>query len=152
MTAILLQVGPTPTPAGSTFGAGIVGFSFLLSVMVWAPLLMAVVVAGLPSRRGMYGRVELADVARSTALATNVGLLVLCLLGYIQFQVFSTGVLFEEKLPWLPDIGAGYHLGVDGVGITTLLLGAIVGLVSVLASTGIRERSREYFCLLLVAQ
>src|SRR4029077_18291487 len=45
-----------------------------------------------------------------------------------------------------------YHLGVDGPGMTMLMLSGIVGVIAVLASWGVRERVRSYFTLLLLTQ
>src|SRR5439155_1167545 len=59
---------------------------------------------------------------------------------------------YEEKLPWLPAIGVTYDLGVDGPGLVMLILSGLIGVASVLASLGVRERVRTYFCLLLLAQ
>ncbi len=138
---------PAPTAAPSTLGAGLIGFSFLLSTVIWAPVLVAVILATVPNPRGRYDRFMLL-----TAFWTNVGMLLLTLIGYQQFQLFASGVQFEEKLPWLPALGVTYHLGVDGIGISLLLLSSLVGVASVLAATGVRERAREFFVLLLLAQ
>src|SRR5437764_1779753 len=59
---------------------------------------------------------------------------------------------YEGKAPWLPAIGVTYHLGVDGPGLAMLMLSGLIGIASVLASLGIRERVRAYFALLLLAQ
>src|SRR5205807_2435350 len=76
----------------------------------------------------------------------------LTLIGYQQFQAFTSGLQFEERLPWLPSIGVSYHLGVDGIGMSLLLLNSVIGISAVLASWDVRERAREYFALLLLAQ
>ena len=49
-------------------------------------------------------------------------------------------------------IGAVYHLGIDGPGLVMLILSGLIGIASVLASWGIRERVRSYFCLLLISE
>jgi NADH-quinone oxidoreductase subunit M len=143
----LEAAGPSPSPTPATFGANVVGFSFLLSLLVWGPALMAVVVALAPNPRGRYERWFL-----GFAFWTSAAVLALTLIGYQQFQVFTTGVQFEERLPWLPALGVSYHLGVDGLGISMLLLSALVGLCAVLASWDVRERPRSYFVLLLLAE
>src|SRR5207244_3377418 len=76
------------------------------------------------------------------AFWTMAGTLLLTMIGYSQFQQFTTGIQYEEKLPWLPAIGVSYHLGVDGISITMLLLTQLVGLAAVLASWEVRERGR----------
>src|SRR5439155_13445564 len=53
---------------------------------------------------------------------------------------------------WQPTMTAAHHLGIAGPGTLMLMLPALVGIISVLASTGIRTRVRSYFALLLLAQ
>src|SRR5207302_10110574 len=65
---------------------------------------------------------------------------------------FPYTTLFRSKVAWLPAIGVTYHLGIDGPGIVMLLLSGLIGIASVLASLGVRERVRAYFCLLLLTQ
>ena len=148
---LFLQAIPLPTPSATpsvaSFGGNVVQASFLLSTMVWVPVVVALVLAVVPNPRGRYDR-----SLRLGAFWTNFGLLLLCLVGYTQFQVFSTGLQFEEKVPWMPAIGATYHLGVDGISIVVLLLSSLIGVIAVIASAGIRERVREYFVLLLLLQ
>jgi NADH-quinone oxidoreductase subunit M len=152
LVAPLLTAVPSPSsspsPPASSFGTGVIKFSFLLSVIVWSPVVMAFVIAIFP--RGVRGRFERWPLG--FAFWAMAGTLLLTVIGYSQFQQFTTGIQFEEKLPWLPAIGISYHLGVDGIGITVLLLNQLVGLVAVLASWEVRERARQYFALLLLAE
>jgi len=137
---------PSPSPI-SPFGPTIIHFNFLLSTLVWAPVVAAVVIALMPNARGRYDRAIL-----QVAFWTNAFLAFLSLVTYNQANLFSSAPQYEENYPWLPALGINYHLGVDGVTVPLLLVGSIVGLVAVLASTGIRERVREYFVLLLLVE
>lgn len=143
----LVAANPSPSPTPATFGSNVVGFSFLLSLLVWGPAVMAVVVALTPNPRGRYERWFL-----GLTFWTSAGVLALTLIAYQQFQVFTTGVQFEEKLPWVPALGVSYHLGVDGIGISVLLLSALIGVCAVLASWDVRERPRSYFVLFLLVE
>src|SRR5260370_19685579 len=98
----------------------------------------------IPNPRGRYDK-----LMKQIAFFTNVGILFVLFIAYNQFQTFLPTIQYEEKLPWLPSIGATYHLGVDGPGMTMLMLSGIVGVTAVLASWGVRERGRSYFPLLL---
>jgi len=141
-----LQPNPPPTPV-PVFGAGLITSSFLLSVLVWVPVLMAVVVAVMPNPRRRYD-----SYLRLVAFWTNAGLFFLTAIAYNQFSLFLTTIQYEEKQPWLPALGVTYHLGVDGPGMALLVLSQLVGMIASLASAGVRERVREYFCLLLLTQ
>jgi len=147
---ILLETVATPLPSASptpaTFGANVIGFSFLLSLLVWAPALMAAVIAILPEPRTG------ARTFLGVAFWTNAGALALMIIGYSQFQAYTSGLQFEENLPWLPALGISYHLGVDGIGMALLLLNGLVGLAAVIAAWDLRERARTFFVLLLLTQ
>ena len=144
---ILLGIAAaSPTPVAVP-GAGIFSTSLLLSLMIWVPVAVAVALATMPNPRGRY------DVLmKQIAFFTNLGLLFILFIAYNQFETFLPTMQYEEKVPWLSAIGATYHLGVDGPGMTMLMVSGVIGIVSVLASIGVRERVRSYFCLLLLTQ
>jgi proton-translocating NADH-quinone oxidoreductase chain M len=133
--------------SSSSFGANVIRFSFLLSLLVWGTAIMAVVVALVPSPRGLGSRAHW-----WIAFWTAMGEIGLALTAYAQFTAFTTGLQFEERWPWIPAIGVTYHLGVDGISAALLVLNGLVGLAAVLASWDHRDRPRAYFSLLLFAQ
>ena len=58
-----------------------------------------------------------------------------------------------ERAPWIPSIGAEYHLGVDGFSVLLILLTTLMGAIAVLSSwTAITERVKEYYIFMLVLQ
>ena len=137
---------PSPSPVGVP-GAGIFSSPVLLSLLIWVPVIVAIAIASMPNPRGRY------DVLmKQIAFFTNLGLVFVLFIAYNQFENFLPTMQYEEKLPWLPAIGVTYHLGVDGPGLVMLILSGLIGVASVLASLGVRERVRTYFCLLLLAQ
>ena len=144
--ASIQAASPTPAPV-TVGGAGIFTSSLLLSILVWTPVLVAAVIAVLPNPRGRYD-----GLMKQIAFFTNVGLLFVLWVAYNQFENFLSDAQFQENLPWLRSIGAVYHLGVDGPGMLMLILSGLVGIASVLASFGVRERVRSYFCLLLLSE
>jgi NADH-quinone oxidoreductase subunit M len=142
----IVMATPAPTPVAVP-GAGIFSSPILLSLLVWVPVVMAVAIASMPNPRGRY------DVLmKQLAFFTVLGLVFVLFIAYNQFENFLPTMQYEEKLPWLPAIGVTYHLGVDGPGLVMLILSGLVGIASVLASLGVRERVRAYFCLLLLTQ
>lgn len=140
----LFLASPTPLPAP---GAGLFTSPFLLSLLIWVPVIVAVTIAFIPNPRGRYD-----TLIKQIAFFTNLAMLVLLFIAYNQFQSFLPTVQYEEKISWLPAIGATYHLGVDGPGIVMMMLSGLIGVAAVLASLGIRERVRSYFTLLLLTQ
>lgn len=146
LASAVQAASPTPTPV-TVPGAGIFSTSLLLSIMVWTPVLVAAAIAVLPNPRGRFDL-----LMKQIAFFTNLGLLFILWVAYNQFENFLPSAQFEEKVAWLPAIGVTYHLGVDGPGMLMLILSGLIGLTSVLASFGIRERVRSYFCLLLLTE
>ena len=59
---------------------------------------------------------------------------------------------FVEKVPWIPAINAFYHLGVDGLSLTLVVLTTFLGWLAVLVSWKIELRPREYFIWLLLLE
>lgn len=144
LLATIVQATPSPPPAP---GAGIFTSPFLLSLLIWVPVVVAVTIGLMPNPRGRY------DVLiKQIAFFTNLGLMVILFIAYNQFQNFLPTLQYEEKIPWLPAIGVTYHLGVDGPGLGLMMLSGLIGIAAVLGSLGTRERVRSYFCLLLLTQ
>jgi NADH-quinone oxidoreductase subunit M len=148
LTVFLASPSPSASPSPiSPFGPTLIHFNFLLSTLIWAPIVVATLIAMMPNARGRYDR-----TIQQTAFWTCTGLLFLTLVMYGTASLFSSAPAYEENIPWLPAFGISYHLGVDGITIPLLLAGSLVGVVAVLASANIRERVREYFVLLLLVQ
>jgi len=119
----------------------------LLSAMVWIPSIGAIALLFFPARTDAH-RDRIRSFALSIA-AIVAGLGVLMWYGYSS----QTGTFaYEETRGWLTRLGSSYHLGVDGVSMPLMLLSSALFVFAVLASTRIREQSREYFMLLLVLE
>ena len=72
----------------------------------------------------------------------------------VSYDTLTGGYQFNVKIPWLPTIGISYHVGIDGIGCTMILLHAILSFSAILISVSlIKERVKEYFVffLLLIA-
>jgi proton-translocating NADH-quinone oxidoreductase chain M len=130
-----------------TVGAGIFSSAFLLSLLIWVPVVAAIAIGLMPNPRGRYD-----TLVKQIAFFTNIGTMFILFIAYNQFENFLPTMQYEEKLPWLPAIGVTYHLGVDGPGIAMLMLSGLVGIAAMLASLGVRERVRSHFALLLLAE
>src|SRR5258708_12556341 len=134
----------SPTPAAVP-GAGIFTSPLILSLTIWVPVAVAIGMNFIPNPRSRYDA-----LMKQIAFFTNLGIVFVLFIAYNQFQTFLPGMQIEEKLPWLASIGVNYHLGVDGPGMTMMVLSGIIGITSVLASWGGPERFRSYSTLLLL--
>jgi NADH-quinone oxidoreductase subunit M len=116
-----------------------------LSLLVFFPLLGAVVVAMLPERAAALAK----QVAAFFALA-EFGL---SLPLWWRVVPGAPGFQFEEMHDWIPAIGATYHLGVDGLSGLLVLLTTFTSLIAVLgAFTAVEKRVREFFALVLALE
>ena len=60
---------------------------------------------------------------------------------------------FVEQAPWIPTLGATYHIGIDGLGLLLVMLTTLLGFLSILSSwNAIQERLKEYYALFLLLQ
>jgi NADH-quinone oxidoreductase subunit M len=60
---------------------------------------------------------------------------------------------FVERVPWIPSIGASYHLGIDGISLLLVVMTTLVGLLAILSSwNAIQHREKEYYAFFLVQQ
>jgi NADH-quinone oxidoreductase subunit M len=89
--------------------------------------------------------------ARWVALVTTGADLVVSAEGFfarnVDFAHFNTIV----RVPWVPTLGMNYHLAVDGISLTMVLVTSITAISSVLFSWDLEDRAKEfYFWLLLV--
>jgi NADH-quinone oxidoreductase subunit M len=68
-------------------------------------------------------------------------------------SAFMEAMVFEEYVPWVPEMGIAYHLGVDGLTAPMVLLTGMVAVAGVLISWRIEDRIKEFmaFFMLLVA-
>ena len=69
---------------------------------------------------------------------------------FCQFMPGANGYQFEQQIPWVDSLGISYHVGVDGLNVGLILMGAIVAFAATLCSYEIQSREKEFYILLLV--
>src|SRR5437867_6784095 len=110
----------------------------MLLLVTFAPIVAAVLIMlGLP--------------ARTTALAASVLTLVTSVLLFLSFDSIARGFQFVVTFPISSELRLNFTLGVDGLSLLMILLGAIV-LVAAVWFTGEIEHHENafYTCLLLI--
>ncbi len=88
---------------------------------------------------------------RPIALATSGLVVALSVLLLLRFDYGAGALQFEERLAWLPGLGASYHLAVDGLSMPFVLLSALLTLLVVVFARP-EKRPREYFLLFLLLE
>lgn len=90
-----------------------------------------------------------AQAARVTALLTALTIWGLTLYAAAGFTP-AAGLQDLVNAPWIPELGIRYHLAVDGISLTLLVLTGLAATAGVLFSWNIEERVGEFFALYLV--
>ena len=117
----------------------------LLSILVWLPIAAGVLVLLMGDRRIAAGR--------WVALAASLATLLLSLHLPAGFDNATADFQYVEKLPWIPQFAAFYHLGVDGISLPLILLTTFMTVpVIVAAWRVIEQRPAQYFAAFLIME
>src|SRR5436190_20348732 len=124
-------------------------YNHILSIVLFTPLVGAFML--------LMVRKESEDAIRWIAnIFALAGLLIsVPLVPWFWTLRFQPGFKFMEGAPnnWIPSIGAGYVLGIDGISFLLIMLTTLLGWVSILSSwTAIDDRVKEYYIWFLILQ
>ena len=117
----------------------------LLTIITFAPLLGALVVLLLPkdNERGIKNWSVLISLV---PLALSVFL-------WFAYANTSGGYQFQEVHSWIPQLGASYHMGVDGLSVPLIFLTALLTTLGLYYSSfTIKRRVKEFFLLFLLLE
>src|SRR3989475_1712580 len=121
----------------------------ILSIILFTPLVGAFLLLFVPKEN----KDGIRWIANIFALA---GFLVsIPLVPWFWQKRFEAGFKFMEGAPnnWIPSIGAGYVLGIDGISFLLIMLTTLLGWISILSSwEAIQNRVKEYYIWFLVLQ
>ncbi len=117
----------------------------ILTLLIFTPLAGAVIVALLPS--GGNRRF------RTVALAVAVCNFLLSLALPWGFDSTTHRMQFVERLSWIPEIGANYLVGVDGMSLLLILLTTLITVIGVLCSwSAVQDRVKAYMACILIME
>ena len=120
--------------------------SYLLSVLIWFPVVGGVLVLAVPADRN-------ADRARWTALGVSVATFLLSIPLWSRFDRTSADMQFVERTPWIERFQIEYFLGVDGISVPLVLLTTLLTMVVVVAGWRvIKDRVAQYFAAFLIME
>jgi len=72
---------------------------------------------------------------------------------FTSFKSGYSGMQFEQKVPWIADLGLSYHLGVDGISVFLVLLTTFIMPIVILSAwNSIHKGLREFLVLMLVLE
>ncbi len=116
----------------------------LLSWILFTPTIAAVVLLFIPGDR--------VQLIRRIALVASLIPLILSLHAWLRFDPTVNGFQLEEKISWYSQLNAYYHVGIDGISLTLVLLTTILTPLAILASYNITDRVKPYMILFLLLE
>ncbi len=120
----------------------------ILSTVTFLPLVGVLFILSIRGEEAVV-----ASNARHVALWTSVVTFALSILLIVDFDSSTADFQFVEHVPWLPEYGIGYHLGVDGISVFFLVLTTFLIPICILASwEAIKTRVREFMIAFLVME
>lgn len=115
----------------------------MLSTLILLPILGAAIVGFFPGNAA-------STQIRSVALAIAAAILLVTLWLGFQFDITNPGMQLQESLPWIPQIGLTYKLGVDGLSFPLLALSNLLTLIVIFSSRIEIDRPRLKYALILL--
>lgn len=119
----------------------------LLSWILFFPTVAAIALLLVPE--------EERGVLRWSALTASLVPFVLSLVAWVRFSqagISPTGFYLEETATWYSAIFASYHIGIDGISLSMVLLTTLLTPLAILASFSITERVKPYMILFLLLE
>src|SRR6266545_7100239 len=117
----------------------------MLTAIILLPFLGALVITLIPGNYRFAVRV--------VALLTTLASLLLAADLFLHFNNAAAGVggyKFVERVPWVDLLGISYFVGVDGINVGLVLLGAMVAFAAACVSWEIKTQEKLFYVLLLV--
>lgn len=116
----------------------------ILTLILFSPAISAIVVGLLPGNEK--------KLIRWTALILSLIPLILSIVMWQLWDSRVTGFQFEEHKVWYQAINSSYHLGVDGISLTMVLLTTLLTPIAILASFNIEDRVKGFMALFLLLE
>jgi NADH-quinone oxidoreductase subunit M len=117
----------------------------ILNLVLWLPVAGMAIVSTLPEERP--------DRVRWSTFWVMVAQFALTVWLYARFDAAEPGLQFATRLPWIPDWGVYYLIGLDGFNVLLVLLTAFLGPLVVAGSfTAITKDVKLFHAMLFLIQ
>ena len=124
-------------------------YNHILSIILFTPLVGAILLLFIPKEHKDAIR-WIANIFGFLGFAVS-----LPLVPWFWAVKDRAGFQFVEGSPnnWIPSIGAGYVIGIDGISFLLIMLTTLLGAISILSSwEAIQDRAKEYYAWFLLLQ
>ena len=116
----------------------------LLSIILFFPILTALLICILPDQQK--------GLIRWVAFLFSFIPFLFSLVLWFNFDKTQSGFQFTQQVVWYPPIHSSYHVGVDGISLTMVLLTTLLTPLAILTSFNIRDRVKSYMVLFFLLQ
>jgi NADH-quinone oxidoreductase subunit M len=116
----------------------------LLTFILFSPVVIALILLILPRNQE--------SLIRWAAFILSLIPLGLAIALWLNFDQDVAGFQFQQKVIWYAPINSYYHVGVDGISLTMVLLTTILTPLAILASFTITDRVKSYMALFLLLE
>ena len=121
---------------------------YILPILTFFPLVGAAVLMFLPK--------EKPAAVKATAIAASLVPLAISIWLWFAYDrsgaQFPRGTQFESMAQWIPSLGVTFHMGVDGLSVPLVFLTTLLTTLSLIYSTIIEVRPKEYFWMFLLLE
>ena len=117
----------------------------MLTVAIFVPIAAAVALAVWPGRALRDERHAALRVAASAVAAVPLAIM---LIAWARFEGRG-GFELVESARWIPTLGVGYKVGIDGVSLPLAAMTALIFVASIAYPVDWRRRATQYFALML---
>src|SRR5919204_1665729 len=118
----------------------------VLSVVTFLPALGALLILVLVPRRHEAA-------LRWGGLATSLATFVVSIPLWLRFDAGEADMQFEEMLAWMPGLGVGYHVGIDGISVMLVLLTTFLMPIALASAWhAIEDRTKEFVIAMLLLE
>jgi NADH-quinone oxidoreductase subunit M len=117
----------------------------ILTAVTFFPLAGAILLFFVPRTKGEF--------VKWMTLVISLVEFVISLPLFIYFNEGTAGMQFVERIPWIPEWGVSYFIGVDGISLLLILLTTFLTVLCILSSWRSVERMvKEYMIVFLILE
>lgn len=116
----------------------------ILTLILFSPALAALIILILPR--------DQKSLVRWMALILSLVPLTLSLILWFEFDSSQPGFQFQETAVWYAAINSSYHVGVDGISLTLVLLTTLLTPLAILTSFTIKDNIKSYMILFFLLE
>ena len=116
----------------------------ILALILFSPLLAALIVMLLPKKQHA--------LIRWVAFILSLIPFGLTMWLWFNFRPSVPGFQFQIQFIWYPPLNSSFHLGIDGIALTMVLLTALLMPLSILASYSIKDRIQSYMAIFFLLE